>query len=76
MIYLRPAIDPLVCGRDVITTYIAWSIISFYSDLVLQHFKESTNVFFFNLAVLLSMLLVKLFYMPMYMFFICLCDIT
>ena len=55
---LVPSTDPLVYGMDVITTFIAWNIMSLYLDIVLQ---QNTNVlFFFNPAVLL-LLLVKLF---------------
>ena len=56
---LVPNIDPLVCRMDVITTFIAWSTVPLNEDMVFQHFKENTNVFvFFNLAVLLLLLLV------------------
>ena len=59
---LVPSVDYLVCGMDVTTTCIAWSTMPSFKDMVFQCFKEN-----FNIAALL--LLVKLFYMPEYMYF-------
>ena len=64
---LVASIDPLVCGMDVTTTFIAWNTMLSFKDMVFQYFKENTNVFFFNLAVLL--IFVKLFYRPKFMYF-------
>ena len=46
---LVPSTDSLVCRMDVITIFIAWRTMSLFYDMVFQHFKENTNVFF-NLA--------------------------
>ena len=59
MINLWFLTDPLVCVMDVITTFIAWNIMPLYQDMVLQHFKENTNVSF-NPTVLLLLLLLLL----------------
>ena len=47
VISLVPFIDPLLCGMDIITTltFIAYSIMPLYYDIVFQHFKDNTNVF-------------------------------
>ena len=38
---LDPSTEPLVCGMDVITIFIAWNFMSLYYDMVLQHLQRA-----------------------------------
>ena len=73
---LVSTIDPPVCGMDVIATFIAFSTMPLYEDMVFQHFKENTNVFVFLILLYYYYYWLNFFYMPKYMYFKYICEIT